>query len=96
LLAVILLLSVVVEEVQDSLKVRVEMLVLVVELVIVIIQVFQGHKDLRQSAILLKDMQVELHTILTKEVAVVVVPVVLVLMVDLEELVMVDQDLLLL
>tara|TARA_B100000035_G_scaffold279421_1_gene259005 strand:+ start:171 stop:401 length:231 start_codon:yes stop_codon:yes gene_type:complete len=76
LLAVILLLSVVVEEVQDSLKVRVEMLVLVVELVIVIIQVFQGHKDLRQSVILLKDMRVEPHTILTKEVAAVVVPVV--------------------
>jgi hypothetical protein len=78
------------------LKVRVEMLVLVVELVIVIIQVFQDHKDLRQSVILLKDMRVEPHTILTKEVAAVVVPVVLVLMVDLEELVMVDQDLLLL
>tara|TARA_R100000030_G_C3152582_1_gene98634 strand:+ start:153 stop:311 length:159 start_codon:yes stop_codon:yes gene_type:complete len=52
------------------------MLVLVVELVIVIIQVFQGHKDLRQSVILLKDMRVEPHTILTKEVAAVVVPVV--------------------
>ena len=38
--------------------------------------VFQDHKDLRQSVILLKDMQAEPHTILTKEVAVVVVPVV--------------------
>ena len=83
-------------EVQDSLKVRVEMLVLVVELVIVIIQVFQHRENLPESVILLKDMQVEPHIILTKEVAAVVVPVVKVLMVDQVELVMVDQDLLLL
>jgi hypothetical protein len=76
LLEAILLLSAAVVVEQDSLKVRVEMLVLVVELVIVIIQVFQDHKDLRQSVILLKDMRVEPHTILTKEVAAVVVPVV--------------------
>ena len=49
------------------------MLVLVVELVIVIMEVFPNHKHLRQSAILLKDMKVEPHTILTKEVAEVVV-----------------------
>tara|TARA_R100000005_G_C4869715_1_gene126837 strand:- start:231 stop:461 length:231 start_codon:yes stop_codon:yes gene_type:complete len=68
--------KVVVAAEQDLLKVRVEMLVLVVELVMAIIQVFQDHKDLQQSVTLLKDMQVEPHTILTKEVAAVVVPVV--------------------
>tara|TARA_Y100001937_G_C6997296_1_gene274821 strand:- start:274 stop:564 length:291 start_codon:yes stop_codon:yes gene_type:complete len=96
LLAVILLLSAAVVVVQDLLKVLVEMLVLVVELVIVIMEVFPKHKHLRQSAILLKDMKVEPHTILTKEVAEVVVLVVLDMLADQVDLVMVDQELLLL
>tara|TARA_Y100000004_G_C8835622_1_gene378176 strand:+ start:438 stop:722 length:285 start_codon:yes stop_codon:yes gene_type:complete len=81
---------------QDSPKVRVEMLVLVVDLVTLIIQLFQGQKDLRHPIILSKDIQVEQHIIPIVLVAAVVVPVVLVLMVDHLELVMVEQDLLLL
>jgi|TARA_Y100000289_G_scaffold22193_1_gene21547 hypothetical protein len=81
---------------QDSPKVRVEMLVLVVDLVTLIIQLFPRQKDLRHPLILLKDIQVEQHIIPIVLVAAVVVPVVLVLMVDHLELVMVEQDLLLL
>ena len=88
--------KVVVAAEQDLLKVLVEMLVLVVDLVTSIIQVFPNHKHLRQSAILLKDMKVEPHTILTKEVAEVVVLVVLDMLADQMDMVMVDQELLLL
>ena len=81
---------------QDSLKVLVEMLVLVVDLVTIIMEVFPKHKHLRQLAILLKDMKVEPHIILTKEVVEVVVLVVLDMLVDQMDMVMVDQELLLL
>ena len=80
---------------QDSPKVWVEMLVLVVDLVTSIIQVFPRQNYLRHPLILLKDLQVEQQIIPTPVVAVVAVPVVLELLVDQAIQVMVDQELLL-
>jgi hypothetical protein len=96
LLEVILLHLVELVVVQDSLKVEVETLVLVVELVMETTEVYQDHNYLRQSVPKHKDMKVALHIILIKEVAAVAALVVLAIMVDQVELVMVDQELLLL
>tara|TARA_B100000085_G_C18379319_1_gene445702 strand:+ start:241 stop:537 length:297 start_codon:yes stop_codon:yes gene_type:complete len=95
-LVVISLLSVAVVEEQDSLKVRVETLVLVVDLVTIIMGVFQVQHIQRRLVLKHKDMKVEPHIILIKEVVVAAALVVLVNMVDLLDMVMVDQELLLL
>ena len=81
---------------QDSPKVKVEMLVLVVDLVTSIIQVFPRQNYLRHPLILLKDLQVEQQIIPTPVAAVVAVPVVSEMLVGQVIQVMVEQDLLLL
>tara|TARA_R100000482_G_scaffold73306_1_gene28092 strand:+ start:385 stop:681 length:297 start_codon:yes stop_codon:yes gene_type:complete len=88
-------LKVVVVAEQDSPKVKVEMLVLVVDLVTSITRVCQGQNYLRHPLILLKVMQVEQQIIPTPVAAVVVVPVVLEMLVGQVIQVMVDQELLL-